>query len=323
MDQKIYVQIENKSLIPFFDLDKDSFRELNLTTIQDYQRTAVVTLYTRDAAGMDLRLKQYTIKPIPKAKAGVPKIGLSTRKRGYRRVDVELSLNGKQVITDRIRLPGAGRRLLLFLLILVFALLLGLGGYFLFTRLQTGSNSLSTAEVSRTPAVRRETTSPAPAPPPSRQTVPAAPAVEEQTPPRVSSPAAEDRETVETTAKEETGQAPAVPPSPLEQVLYFTPDSAVLTAETRAALNRLLPELRRYREAEITITGHCAPHGTEKGRQELSELRAEGVADYLRQNGIDVQPAHVRGIGAREPVTMQTEEQYLNRRVEIVIAAGE
>ena len=218
MDQKIYVQIENKSLIPFFDLDKDSFRELNLTTIQDYQRTAVVTLYTRDAAGLDLRLKQYTIKPIPKAKAGVPKIGLSTRKRGYRRVDVELSLNGKQVITDRIRLPGAGRRLLLFLLILVFALLLGLGGYFLFTRLQTSSNSLSTAEVSRTPAVRRETTSPAPAPPPSRQTVPAAPAVEEQTPPRVSSPAAEDRETVETTAKEETGQAPAVPPSPLEQV---------------------------------------------------------------------------------------------------------
>ncbi len=321
MDQKIYVQIENKSLIPFFDLDKDSFRELNLTTIQDYQRTAIVTLYTRDSAGLDVQIKQYSIKPIPKAKAGVPKIGLTTRKHGYRKIGIELSLNGKQVIADRIRLPGAGRPLwillLILLLALLLALLLGLGGYLLFahSRADAPSSPAVRTQVPRASTVRSEPPSPAPSGPPAGQAAPSEPGV---------SPAAEGApEPADSAEKQEESPSPAVPAQPLEEVLYFTPDSAVLTAETRSELDRLVSELRRYPAARIEINGHCAPHGTEQGRQELSELRAQGVADYLRQRGIDLETAEVRGLGAREPVSMADDKQHLNRRVEIFIRAGE
>ncbi|WP_319559037.1 OmpA family protein [Marispirochaeta sp.] len=322
MDQKLYVQIENKSLIPFFEPARDSFRELTLTTIQDYQRTAIVTIYTRDAAGRNVQLKQYTVKSIPKAKAGEPKIGLNTRTRGYRKIDIELSLNGKPVITDRIKLPGTGRRLLVILLILLFVLLLAGGGYYLLTLLQHGSGQADSIGASRTtaprtPAVTRE-------PPALDRASTPAPAPEASTEKPETSPAESSVETaVEELPREDRAAQPAVPPEPLQRVFYFTPDSAVLTGETEAALDRLIPELRRYSDAPIEISGHCAPHGTEQGRQELSELRAERVAQYLRRSGIEIAQNRVQGLGAQAPVTMDSEEQHLNRRVEIIIGTRE
>jgi len=77
--------------------------------------------------------------------------------------------------------------------------------------------------------------------------------------------------------------------------------------------------LRRYRDARITVRGHCAPRGTEEGRRELSEERAAGVASFLRQAGVEIENSRVSGLGAREPVSLLEKDEHLNRRVEIIL----
>ena len=70
------------------------------------------------------------------------------------------------------------------------------------------------------------------------------------------------------------------------------------------------------------ITGHCADRGTVSSQQELSENRADAVAEYLVQLGIrDQYHVFTQGKGAREPVASNATEEgrIKNRRVEITI----
>ncbi len=329
MDSQLYVQIENKSLIPFFDLEKDVSRSLTLTTIKDYQRKAVVTIYSRNADGSNHKLKQFSLDPIPPAPAGEPKIGLKARKSGKRAADLTLTLNRKYMAGGTVKVPGTFPWKAILLVLLLLLLFGGAvwGIMQLFTSAAApDATSREKAGVTQTERVaeapgevkevkQEETrqepvtqkTQPAPLPSPSQaqespEKTPAPKQPEITTPPPVPAAVPEPE--------------PLIPAQPLKKIIYFTPDSAYLTAEARNQLDTIIPELKKYPDAGMEISGHCAPHGTEKGRQELSSMRAEAVAAYLRQHGLKVD--RVSGLGARFPATRDLEQQNLNRRVEIL-----
>jgi len=107
----------------------------------------------------------------------------------------------------------------------------------------------------------------------------------------------------------------------LENV-QFAPDSAVLRSSERAKLDRLSEILERYGEYDLLVTGHTALAGTEAGRMQLSQERADSVAEYLLE--LDVRERDqilTRGFGADRPVADNTTEsgRRRNRRVELTI----
>lgn len=289
------MRIENKSLVPFFDLDKDHKRSLSLTTLKDRQRTAIVTLYRKDREGREIQLKQYSVGPLPDSKAGEPKILLESRKSGARSVEVELSLNRRRIASDRFRLPGGGG-IWWWLLGILIVLLLGLLALLL----------LRPATVPSTDQIQSSRTAAAPA---------TAPEAEREPEPALSKDPEEAVEAIPAPAPEP--EPKAVLTAPIRRTVYFNPDSSVLTDKAREIIDLLAAEIREYPEIRITLRGHCAVKGTEKGRRELSEERAAAAAALLRNKGFEVEGS--RGLGAEEPITLQEEDQYLNRRVEIIV----
>lgn len=106
----------------------------------------------------------------------------------------------------------------------------------------------------------------------------------------------------------------------LEKQVYFRPDNANLTGEAREMLGEIADILKKHPEAQVGIYGHCALYGTEKGRIELSRQRAEEVDNFLKDRGWQPEKEpEIRALGGNQPVTRNSENQYLNRRVEIIV----
>lgn len=104
--------------------------------------------------------------------------------------------------------------------------------------------------------------------------------------------------------------------------IQFLPDSAELMPQEKRKLNAIAELLNRYPDRDILITGHTALARTAELRQQLSEVRARVVADYLIGIGCRTEEHIItRGMGARVPLgDNNTEEgRRLNRRVEITI----
>ncbi len=99
--------------------------------------------------------------------------------------------------------------------------------------------------------------------------------------------------------------------------VYFEPDKAVLTPETRNILSETAVLLNEY-GGPVKISGHCASYGTEAGRMELSRRRAKVVYNYLLDCGWEPeQKPHIEGYGSTAPAVEESDKQHLNRRVEI------
>ena len=109
-----------------------------------------------------------------------------------------------------------------------------------------------------------------------------------------------------------------------EQVL-FAYDRSDLNANAKTSLDKLRTTLLKYPETNITIIGHTDSKGTKQYNQILSETRANTVANYTSQNGIDKNRLTAIGKGETDPIaTNDTEEgSASNRRVEFVITANE
>lgn len=103
-------------------------------------------------------------------------------------------------------------------------------------------------------------------------------------------------------------------------IVYFFPDSTVITPDAIAVLNKVLEILKANDHLDVEITGHCAFFGTEEGRQEISGERAQNVYDYFISHGWkpEMKP-YLVGMGLKEIVTRDPDRQNLNRRVEIKI----
>lgn len=105
------------------------------------------------------------------------------------------------------------------------------------------------------------------------------------------------------------------------RIIHFTPNSAVIGAEEEKSLNNVLRFLLEYPRLNVRITGHCAIAGTEAGRREISEQRAKNVVSWLTSRGWSPEvPPEIIGAAGDYPLTLDPDNQQLNRRVEIFLS---
>ncbi len=103
--------------------------------------------------------------------------------------------------------------------------------------------------------------------------------------------------------------------------INFSQNSAAILPSSYPALDRIVELMKENPSLHIEIAGHTEVAGNPKANQLLSEKRAENVAKYLIDKGIDKSRVTSVGFGGTRPLTNETDEQSksLNRRVEFKI----
>jgi outer membrane protein OmpA-like peptidoglycan-associated protein len=100
---------------------------------------------------------------------------------------------------------------------------------------------------------------------------------------------------------------PEAGPAPEPVTVRFAHDSASLTTAARVALDGL------SLEARLVIDGHADEEGSAQHNLVLSRRRAERVADYLEQRGVDRERMDIHAYGESRPQG----DPRRDRRVEI------
>jgi len=79
--------------------------------------------------------------------------------------------------------------------------------------------------------------------------------------------------------------------------------------------------LAEFNQTLVDVTGHTDSTGSVAHNQELSQRRAQSVANYLRAAGTDTNRIFTLGAGQNYPVAdnSTTQGRSLNRRVEIIL----
>lgn len=99
----------------------------------------------------------------------------------------------------------------------------------------------------------------------------------------------------------------------------FATNSSDINSGFYNVLNSVAIVLKKYDKTMIDVTGHTDSTGSDQTNQVLSQQRANSVAAYLANQGLNQQRFLVSGAGERQPVasnnTAAGREQ--NRRVEI------
>lgn len=103
--------------------------------------------------------------------------------------------------------------------------------------------------------------------------------------------------------------------------ILFEPGEPFILPQSYPELNQLVKLLKRFSKLRIRIEGHTDITGDPKINQTLSEDRANEVAYYLQENGIEVTRIRTKGFGASKPLFGKdsTKMYPQNRRVEFVI----
>lgn len=105
--------------------------------------------------------------------------------------------------------------------------------------------------------------------------------------------------------------------------VLFRSGSADLLPVAQRRLDEVAEALKKT-QSPLVIEGHTDSQGPEEVNEELSQLRAESVRDYLAEKGVDSARVRTTGMGESRPVASNKnpEGRANNRRVEIVIERG-
>ena len=95
----------------------------------------------------------------------------------------------------------------------------------------------------------------------------------------------------------------------------------MLSREGKVMLDDLVGKLGGVSYDRIVTTGHTDRFGSDAYNQSLSERRAESVANFLANSGVQRARLATKGYGESQPVASNSTEQgrAANRRVEIKI----
>ncbi len=107
----------------------------------------------------------------------------------------------------------------------------------------------------------------------------------------------------------------------LSSRVLFDVNKYDLKASSEEGLNQVQNLLKAYPTNALRISGHTDSTGSSSYNQELSERRAQAVANFLVQRGVDRSRLRVVGYGKSRPVSTNVTEEgrQQNRRVEIDI----
>lgn len=108
--------------------------------------------------------------------------------------------------------------------------------------------------------------------------------------------------------------------SPLQGV-HFASDSATLTSEAKFILDGNLGAINANPSAQLSIEGHTDNRLSDAYNQDLSERRAQSVANYLISSGVSSSRLNLTGKGESSPVASNDtrEGRTQNRRVNIIV----
>jgi len=106
----------------------------------------------------------------------------------------------------------------------------------------------------------------------------------------------------------------------LSEVL-FEVNSYRLKQELIPTLDSIATFLRKEPKADVNVSGHTDNTGKEDYNLTLSSQRAEVVAEFLLDRGVDPERVNFMGMGSSQPVlpNVTPEGRRKNRRVEILI----
>lgn len=107
----------------------------------------------------------------------------------------------------------------------------------------------------------------------------------------------------------------------LPQDILFATDSFAVRRDLQNDLYTVAENLRRYPESTVQVIGHTDSDGDAAYNQQLSERRANSVANVLLDAGVPSQRLRTFGRGESQPVASNLDAagKARNRRVEIVI----
>jgi outer membrane protein OmpA-like peptidoglycan-associated protein len=110
----------------------------------------------------------------------------------------------------------------------------------------------------------------------------------------------------------------------LGDTLFATGRSELKSGAT-ANLDRVMAFMNEYPTRTATIEGFTDSMGSEEYNQDLSQRRADSVKGYLVGRGVDTTRLSSAGRGENAPVgdNASAEGRQQNRRVEVIISAGE
>lgn len=103
--------------------------------------------------------------------------------------------------------------------------------------------------------------------------------------------------------------------------LYFKADSSRIEANSFEVLDEIYEFLNEHKDVTVEIGGHTNGQPPHEFCDKLSQERAQAVANYLIEQGINEDRLQVKGYGKRKPIaTNKTlEGRRRNQRVEIKI----
>jgi outer membrane protein OmpA-like peptidoglycan-associated protein len=107
--------------------------------------------------------------------------------------------------------------------------------------------------------------------------------------------------------------------------VLFGFDKSLLSTDAKNNLDRLSGILKDFPDTNIEVQGHTDSQGSESYNKNLSEQRANEVAQYLVQKGISNTRMTINGFGELLPKYINTtaDGRLLNRRVEFLISADD
>lgn len=107
----------------------------------------------------------------------------------------------------------------------------------------------------------------------------------------------------------------------VDNEVSFDFDKANIRRPFRKSLNKLARLINKYDRTVVHIVGHTDSTGSESYNQQLSERRAEAVANHLVKRGVSRSRLETWGRGESEPRASNATEagRQLNRRVEIFV----
>ena len=102
-----------------------------------------------------------------------------------------------------------------------------------------------------------------------------------------------------------------------EPAVYFALNSDQLDAKSTQTLGWVVDKMKRWPDRTVLISGNTDLQGDAAYNQALSLRRAEAVKSYLVKKGVAANRIKTRALGKQEPLTQDTKQQNMNRRVDI------
>ena len=101
----------------------------------------------------------------------------------------------------------------------------------------------------------------------------------------------------------------------------FSVDSAQLKPEFYGPLNDVAQALVDYPQTKVDVVGHASSDGPDDYNMQLSERRANSVANYLTTRGVQAFRINAYGMGETQPIASNDTAagRAANRRVEVLV----